>query len=172
VKHVAAVLIWIGVVALSARFSFPVPGSSVPQSAQTLAVLIAGVALGARMGTFALLLYLLLGGLGLPIFADGSAGWRHLLGPTSGYLVGFVVAAGMVGWLREQNRIRKLLPAFAAMIGAHLLILGLGWTRLGMTLGYETALTRGVTPFLLGGTIKSFLAAGFAAWFSRQHFSK
>ena len=162
-----AILISICIVALSGRFDVPIPGSPIPQSAQTLAVLMVGAFLGARNGVLALLGYLLLGGLGIPVFADGASGWRHLLGPSSGYLVGFVVAAGAVGWLAEHDRIRKFLPAFAAMVGGHILILGLGWARLGTSFGFVTAFTKGVSPFLWGGLSKSIVAAIFAVLYLR-----
>lgn len=165
---IAAPLISVGAIAITARFDIPIPGSPVPQSAQTLAVLMVGAFLGARNGVLALLGYLLLGALGVPVFADGASGWRHLVGPTSGYLFGFVVAAEMVGWLAKRDRLQKLLPAFAAMIGGHIIILGLGWARLGTSIGFEPAFTKGVTPFLLGGLIKSVLAAIFAVLLARN----
>lgn len=146
-------------VAVAARVSVPVPGSPVPQSLQTLAVVLVGAFLGPRGGGGALALYLLVGALGVPVFADGAAGAAHLVGPSAGYLLGFVLAAVLVGWGVGSG---GLLRAFLAMLCAHLVILGLGWARLAPTLGVLDALRSGVLPFLWGGVAKS--AAGAAAW--------
>jgi len=147
-------------VALSARLAVTIPGSSVPQSAQTLAVLLVGALLGARDGGLTLTAYLVLGGLGLPVFADGASGWAHLVGPTAGYLVGFVAAATAVGWLSGRGLLRRIPGALAVMMGAHAVILLLGWMRLAGTLGAGDAFAAGVAPFVVGGTVKSALAAG------------
>lgn len=151
----------VGLVALSARLSVTIPGSPVPQSAQTLAVLIVGALLGARDGTLAVGAYVLAGGLGLPVFSDGAAGWSHLVGPTAGYLVGFIVAAWGVGLLADRGRLGALWSALIAMLAAHAVILALGWLRLAGSLGPVAAFEGGVGPFLIGGIVKSFLAAGF-----------
>jgi len=146
-------------VALSARVSATLPGSTVPQSAQTLAVLVVGGLLGARDGSLALVAYLLVGGAGVPVFADGASGWAHLYGPMAGYLAGFVVAAAGVGLLSDYGLLQRLTGAFGAMLGGHAIILGLGWTRLVWALGPELALRQGVLPFVAGGCLKSFVAA-------------
>ncbi len=148
--------------AVAARISVPIPGSPVPQSLQTLAVLLVGFFLGGRNGALALAAYLLLGASGAPVFADGAAGWTHLVGPTAGYLIGFAVAAGWVGWLAEGGRLSRFAPAFGAMLVGHAAILLLGWARLGATLGYVSAFEQGVAPFLVGGAVKSAVGAAMA----------
>lgn len=151
------------VVAVSARVSVPVPGSPVPQSLQTLAVVLVGAALGARRGGAALALYLLVGAVGVPVFADGAAGAAHLVGPTAGYLVGFVAAAGLVGWGAERGRSTAgFAHTFLLMVLAHVIILVLGWLRLSLEIGSLDALDAGVLPFLWGGVAKS--ALGAAMW--------
>jgi biotin transport system substrate-specific component len=155
-------------VAVSARVSVPVPGSPVPQSLQTLAVVLVGAFLGARRGGLALALYLLVGALGLPVFADGAAGAAHLVGPTAGYLLGFVLAAMLVGRSVEHDGRGGFLRAFFAMLLAHLMILGLGWTRLALALGMPDAMRSGVLPFLWSGAAKSVLGAMvWAVWGQR-----
>jgi biotin transport system substrate-specific component len=145
----------------------PLPGSPVPQSGQTLAVLFVGLGLGPRDGAAALLAYLLLGAVGVPVFADGASGWGHLVGPTSGYLVAFVATAGMVGWFAQRGHVRRFAPALVVMLAGHALILGSGWTRLGAAIGYGAAYGQGVAPFILGGATKSVVAAVVAVLVSR-----
>ncbi len=118
-----------------------------------------GVALGARMGVLALGGYLVLGGAGLPVFADGASGWEHLSGPTSGYLFSFVVCAALIGWLADRGLIRRFLPALSAMGAGHAVILILGWARLGSQIGFGVAYNQGVAPFIVGGAAKSLIAA-------------
>lgn len=146
-------------IALAARVTVTLPGTPVPQSAQTLAVLLVGAALGARTGTWSLAAYLALGGFGVPVFADGGAGWEHLVGPTAGYLLGFVVAAWAVGRMGDLGHLRRVGPALGVMVAAHALILALGWGRLSLVLGPAPAFREGVAPFLLGGVLKSAVAA-------------
>lgn len=152
-------------IAAAAHISVPVPGSDVPQSLQTLAVLVAGALLGGRDGTIALGAYLALGALGAPIFADGAAGASHLFGPTAGYLAGFVVAAAGIGRLAERGRLDRFPEATAWMIAGHAVILGLGGAWLAARIGPGAALETGVAPFLWGGVAKSLAAAALViAW--------
>jgi biotin transport system substrate-specific component len=149
----------VALLAIAAHVSFPVPGSAVPQTAQTLVVVLVGAALGARQGTVALCMYLLLGAVGLPVFADGTSGVSHLFGPTAGYLFGFVLSAGLVGRLRERARLNRFDRALLAGILAHLIILTLGGLWLARGIGFGPAFESGVQPFLWGGIVKSAVAA-------------
>lgn len=146
-------------VALAAWVSVPVPGTPVPQSLQTLAVVVIGLWLGPHRGALAMVLYIVAGAAGLPVFADGAAGLEHAVGPTLGYLVGFVGAAYLVGWRVRQVGGRTVWSVFVAALLAHALILGVGWLRLGALAGVVEAFDDGVRPFLLGGVLKSVLAA-------------
>lgn len=146
-------------VAVSARVTATIPGVGVPQSAQTLAVLVVGAVLGARDGSLSLAAYLIVGGIGVPVFAEGGSGWGHLMGPTAGYLLGFVVAAAAAGRMGDLGLLRRFGPALGVMICAHALILALGWARLSMALGPTQAFRQGVAPFILGGVLKSLVAA-------------
>ncbi len=158
----------VGLIAVSARVSATIPGTSVPQSAQTLGVVLVGAFLGARAGAFALVLYLLAGGVGVPVFADGASGWPHLAGPTGGYLVGFVLAAGIVGWFADDGHLTGSREALVVMILGHVVILTLGWLRLAWSLGPSEAFATGVAPFLLGGLAKSILAGVLVGAAPRQ----
>jgi biotin transport system substrate-specific component len=155
----ASTLAFVGLIALGARVDVAVPGSPVPQSLQTLAVLAAGLALGPRWGLAAGLLYLAAGALGLPVFAGEASGLSTLSGPTAGYLVGFPIAALLVGAgsraLAASPVWRTMLLILALGLAGHLVILALGWAGLALRIGATGALSAGVTPFLWGMAIKS-----------------
>ena len=158
-RALLAVLAGVLVVAVAARVTATIPGSPVPQSAQTLGVLVIGALLGARLAATALVAYLAVGALGVPVFADGGAGWFHLTGLTAGYLVGFVLAASLLGWLRERGHLDRLLPCAIAMLAGHTVIMATGWAWLAASTGPGPAYTQGVAPFLMGGALKSLLGA-------------
>ncbi len=146
--------------ALAARLTFPLPGAELPQSAQTVAVLLVGAALGMRRGVLAVVLYVLAGALGVPVFADGASGLETVLGPSGGYLFGFGCAAGWVGHFADQQRLaRPWWAALSVMLGAHGLILLFGGLGIAARLGAVQAWSVGVAPFLIGGAVKSVLAA-------------
>ncbi|MGH3452128.1 MAG: biotin transporter BioY, partial [Haloechinothrix sp.] len=91
------------ITALAAQLRFTVPWTPVPYTGQTGAVLLVGVALGSRLGAASMTLYLVAGVMGLPIFTNGSSGVAQVLGVTGGYLIAFVIAAALVGWLAERG---------------------------------------------------------------------
>lgn len=168
-----ASLVAVAVVALSARVDLAVPGSPVPQSLQTLAVVLVGALMGPRRGTLAVLLYVVAGAVGLPVFADGASGPGQLLGPTGGYLAGFVAGAWVAGaWGAGPSAARRSVAgpsaagartrgwgeALLGMLLAHALILAMGWGRLALLIGAEAAWVQGVVPFLWGGVVKSAAA--------------
>ena len=136
-----------------------VPMYPVPMTMQPFAVLAIGAAYGARLGAATLLLYMAEGALGLPVFAGMKGGAAMLVGPTAGYIVGFVLAAGAVGWLAERRWDRNVLSTIAAMtIGMALIYIpGVGW--LAGLIGTEKAIAAGMVPFLVGDAVKIALAA-------------
>ena len=149
-------------VAFGAWFSFPIPGTEIPQTGQTVAVLATGALLGTRLGALAILCYLLLGALGLPFYSDGGSGWDALLGPSVGYFTGFVLAAALMGWVaRWLGDIQwlKALMLLAAMLLGHLLILICGFLGLSLLMDAGAAWSQGVTPFVYGALVKSLIAA-------------
>lgn len=160
-RDALAVLLAVAAVAVAAQFSVPVPGSAVPQSLQTLAVVVAGGLLGARLGATALLLYAAAGAAGLPVFADGASGAEHLTGATAGYLAGFVAAAALVGGFAAARWWNLL----AAMLAGHAVILFAGWLRLQFMVGTVSAWDHGVAPFIVGGIVKSLAGCAIvSAW--------
>ena len=144
-------------VALTAQVAIPL--GPVPLTLQTLGVLFTGAALGSRRGALAMLAYLLEGAAGLPVFAGGASGVAYMLGPTGGYLVSYVFAAGIVGWLAELGWDRRLLTAALAMVVGNVVIYACGVAWLAGVLGnLETALVQGMLIFIPGDLIKIALA--------------
>jgi biotin transport system substrate-specific component len=166
VRH--AVLIVIGAFAVALSAQVVVPTEPVPFTGQTLGVLVVGGALGFRRGALALLLYIAMGAVGLAVFAEGSSGVAKILGATGGYLIGFVVAAAIVGRLAELGWDRHLGGSLAAMaIGTALIYaIGVPWLKVTLGIPWETAVAEGMTKFLAWDTAKLVVAAGIfpAAW--------
>lgn len=158
IYNIALVLGGSLLIGLSAQITIPLPFSPVPITGQTLAVLLAGALLGSKRGGLCLLTYLAEGVAGLPVFSGGMAGPTHLLGPTGGYLIGFVAAAALTGLLAERGWDRRLWSNLAAMVTGNLVIYGFGLTWLAVFVGLNQALTLGVYPFLLGDVIKVAIA--------------
>ena len=145
-------------VALSAQIAIPLPFSPVPITGQTFAVLVLGMLLGRWRGTAAVLAYLAEGVLGLPVFAGGVAGIAKILGPTGGYLVSFLPAAYLAGYLAEKGWDRRISTTFIAMILGNIVIFGFGAFWLARFVGFDKALSLGVLPFLAGDVVKIGLA--------------
>jgi biotin transport system substrate-specific component len=152
------VVLFSAFVALTAQVEIPL--WPVPLTLQTLGVLFTGAVLGSRRGTLALLLYLTEGTLGLPVFAGGASGVGYMLGPTGGYLVGFVVAAGVVGWLAQRGWDHRLVWAAVAMVIGNVIIYVCGVAWLAVFLGdLWGALVKGMLLFVVGDLIKIAVAA-------------
>jgi len=144
-------------IAICAQVTIHLP--LVPVTLQTFAVLAVGAAFGMRLGAATLALYVLEGLAGLPVFAEFRAGLAVLMGPTGGYLIGFVIAAALVGWFAERGYDRRVLSMFGVMIlgAAVLYIPGLLW--LMQFTGADKVLELGLYPFLWGDLLKAALAA-------------
>jgi biotin transport system substrate-specific component len=157
----AAVLVALGtaLLTLSAKVNIPLP--FVPMTLQTLVVLMIGAAYGSRLGTATLIAYLAEGAIGLPVFAGPVGGLAPLVGPTAGYLFGFVTAAFVTGWLAERGWDGSVTRLFVAMGLGHVVILGLGfgWLAFGLQLGAEKAWLVGVMPFIAASLVKNALGA-------------
>lgn len=155
-------------VGLIAQISIPL--WPVPITGQTLAVLLVGAVLGSRRAGVALTLYLIEGVAGLPFFAGGSSGWATVTGPTGGYILGFIIAAYLVGYLAERGWDRGFIRAAVAMLIGNIVIyiVGLPWLHMVLTQrGIEAnVLGVGLFPFVLGDFIKLAIAAAVlpSAW--------
>jgi biotin transport system substrate-specific component len=159
------VLVVLGTVLLTVAAKINLPLPFVPMTLQTLVVLVIGAVYGWRLGTATVLVYLVEGAIGLPVFAGPSGGLAALLGPTAGYLFGFVVAAFVTGLLSGRGWDRSVLRLFVAMSIGHISILALGfaWLAFGMKLGTEKAWLVGVLPFLAASIVKSALGAALVS---------
>jgi biotin transport system substrate-specific component len=154
VRDVALVGGYALAIAASAQLAFPIPGTSVPVTGQTFAVLLGAAALGTRRASIGAMLYALVGLLGVPWFAGG--------GPhTLGYVAGFVLAGALVGWFARAGRLGSVPAAAAAMVAGNAVIYAAGVAGLMLVLGLDlaTAVTVGVVPFLLGDLVKVAAAA-------------
>ncbi|MGR3640298.1 biotin transporter BioY [Alterinioella nitratireducens] len=138
-----------------------VPMWPVQVSLQTLAVFLVGATLGLRLGAATVLVYLAEGAAGLPVFQGTPTqglGLAYMVGPTGGYLVGFVVMAALAGWAADRGWGRSPLRMGAAMLTGEVVMLALGATWLGVLFGAERAIALGVGPFLLGDLVKLVMA--------------
>lgn len=155
---------------IAALAQLRIPLQPVPVTGQTFAVLLVGMALGSRRGALAVLAYLGMGAAGLPFFTGAQSGLAYMAGATGGYLVGFVVAAWLVGWLAERGWDRSLLKTLAAMVLGNIVIylFGVSWlsTIVGGFAGESGAIALGMLPFLFGDALKALAAALLlpAAW--------
>jgi biotin transport system substrate-specific component len=154
--------------AACAQISFPFPGSPVPVTGQTFAVLLTGAALGANRGAAGQLLYVGLGLVGLPFYADGESGASVVFGATGGYLLAFPIAAWVCGKLAEARFDRTPLKALPAFTVGSLIVfcLGVPWLAVAADISLANAIELGFVPFIPGGIVKAALAAGLlpTAW--------
>ena len=160
--YVRPLVVVAGVLALMLSAKLQIPLWPVPMTMQTYVVLVIGMAYGANLGTLTIGAYLAAGALGLPVFAgtpEKGIGVPYMLGPTGGYLVGFLVATLLLGKLARRGWDRRLGSSLLAMTAAHVLILACGAAWLGVLLGWERAIAAGVTPFIAATVLKTLLAA-------------
>ena len=146
-----------GVLALSAQIQ--VPAFPVPITLQSFAVVALAMVFGPRLGVGMVLAYLAEGAAGLPVFAGFKAGLPHLVGPTGGYLLGFVVTAWLAGMLAERGWAKGLAKPFVNAMAAHLVLLTIGTLYLGSVIGFTAAFWAGFAPFIIGSVLKSALVA-------------
>ncbi|WP_341954428.1 biotin transporter BioY [Salinibacterium sp. TMP30] len=155
------VLVGAGAALTAAMAQLVVPLYPVPITGQTLAVLLVGSTLGATRGMLAMLLYAILGIVGLPVFSEASSGLGVLAGTTGGYIVGFIFAAGLTGWLAQRDWDKKFLGAAVSFLAGTGLtfVFGLTWLALVTGGSLEQVLAWGLYPFIIGGVIKAAIAA-------------
>jgi biotin transport system substrate-specific component len=165
VRDIALVAGGAGLTGLAAQILIPVPGSPVPMTAQTFAALLVGASLGWQRGAASMLLYLLVGALGVPWFQHGTAG---MTGASAGYIAGFVLAGALVGALAGRGGDRTPLRTAGTMVLGNLVIYAVGvpWLMAATSFDFATALDKGVFPFLIGDALKIVAASALlpTAW--------
>jgi biotin transport system substrate-specific component len=160
-----AALILGGSAALALSAKIQVPFWPVPMTLQSLAIMLIGMTFGSRLGAATVLAYLAEGFAGLPVFAGAAAGPSVMAGPTGGYLLGFVLAAWMIGRLAERGWDRSLPLGTAAMAAGHILLFVPGVLWLAYLFGWEKAAAFGVTPFIAATVLKTLLGGAMLASF-------
>lgn len=152
--------------ALMAQLYIPLP--LVPITGQTIAVLAVGATLGATRGGASMVLYALLGMVGLPVYSEAQGGLDVFLGATGGYIVGFILSATLVGWLSERTWDRTFLKAAATFLGGTVVTfaVGLPWLAAVTGLDLQGTLENGLYPFIVPGIVKALVVAALlpAAW--------
>lgn len=162
-------LVVAGVLLITIAAKIQVPFWPVPMTLQTLAIAGIAAAYGLRLGVATIIAYLAAGYFGLPVFAGPAAGPAYLVGPTAGFLAGFVLLTAIVGYVADRVRSESFLKLLGAMIVGDILVFTLGFvwlgyffvTSSGATLGAEIAWAKGVQPYLLGDAVKMIMAAAF-----------
>jgi biotin transport system substrate-specific component len=160
VRDAVLIVAGAGLTGAAAQVSISVPAiSPVPFTLQTMAVLLTGAALGSVRGVLSMLLYLAVGSAGVPWFADHTSGWAG--SPSFGYILGFIVAAGVVGELARRGNDRKVVSAIGLMALGDAVLLTIGTIYLAndLNISASKAIALGVTPFLIGDALKLAVAA-------------
>ena len=147
--------------AVMAQIAFPIPGSPVPFTGQTLGVLLLGTAYGAGLGASTVAFYLLMGMAGAPIFSSGTSGIERIVGPTGGYLVGMLISSLVLGALAGRKWDQKIKTVIPTMIIGNLIIFAIGLLWLNQYTGQSWLWTfeKGFTPFIFGEIIKIAIAS-------------
>ncbi|HML38308.1 MAG TPA: biotin transporter BioY [Bacillota bacterium] len=150
------------VICILGPLSVPIPVSPVPISLTNLAVCFIAVILGCKKGTISYLVYLLIGFAGIPVFSNFTGGPGKLLGPTGGYLIGFIFMALIAGFFVDKFPNRVFLHVFGMILGTVVTyLLGTGWLAYQAHMGFRAALFAGVIPYIPGDIVKIAIAAAF-----------
>lgn len=161
--------------AILAQIAIPTAPLGIPISLQSLAVLLTAMALGPKLGSISMTLYLITGAIGVGVFAEGESGWLSIIGQTGGYLIGFVACQPFAHWIirRRDNSIRGWLAIFVAGLVVHTIIFAIGVPWLWLIrnndpnsdpLSWSDAIYYGMVVFIPGMLLKSGIAAGIGAW--------
>lgn len=159
-KQITTIGLMTALICIIAPFSIPIPVSPVPISLTNFVIFIAVYVLGTKDATICVIIYLILGTAGLPVFSSFSGGLGKLAGPTGGYLTGFIFLALIQGFLAEINSENNILSIVGIILGmAVCYIFGTGWLAWQMEQSFFPALTIGVLPYLPGDAAKIIIAA-------------
>lgn len=159
-RHMTLIGVMTAVTCILGPFSIPLPFSPVPISFTNLAIYITVFVLGMKSGTLSYVIYLLLGTVGLPVFSSFTGGFGKLVGPTGGYLIGFIFLAIIAGYFIEHFPGKRTFAIIGILIGTVVsYILGTLWLSYQMNLSFTAGLTAGVIPYIPGDLIKIAIAA-------------
>lgn len=170
-----AIMVAFGVALIALSAKVQIPFWPVPMTLQTLAIAGLAAAYGLRLGMATIIAYLIAGYMGAPVFAGPVAGPAYLVGPTAGFLAGFVVLTAIVGYVADRTASKNPFALFGAMLVGDVLLFALGFVWLayffvtgsGNTLGADFAWAKGVSPYILGDLVKMALAAALVPAISR-----
>jgi biotin transport system substrate-specific component len=159
ITQIALVVGGAAFVGIAAQIAIPLPFTPVPLTLQTFAVLLVGASLGSLRGVLSMVVYLIVGMIGVPWFAEGTSGFSNA---SFGYILGFIFAAFIVGRLAERGASTTALRSAGLMVVGNLAIYAVGvtWLKFAIDVNWATALSLGVVPFLIGDAVKIALAAG------------
>jgi biotin transport system substrate-specific component len=136
-----------------------IPIGPVPMVLSTLFVLLSGLLLGSRWGLISMGIYLLIGAMGIPVFAGGKGGIAHFFGPTGGYLLGYVLSAWITGFISERSRGSAALDVIAILVGSLAVYwIGVPWLKIMMKMSWTKTFAAGMIPFLIGDAVKGTAA--------------
>ena len=171
ISAIVGVSAFVVMTVLGAYIRIPLPWTPVPVTLQTFFVLLAGATLGPALGSLSQAIYLLLGIIGLPVFAGGAGGLTYLAtGATAGYLVGFMPAAALVGWLVRRRQRPGTAWVLCCLASGDLTLQAFGvvWLAWSLHIGFTSAIGIGLVPFLAGDALKVCAAAGLFRKFQRR----
>jgi len=162
--------------AVAAQIAIPTEPFGIPITLQSLAVLLTAMALGSKLGSISMLLYIITGAIGVGVFAEGNSGWLTIVGQSGGYLLGFIACQPFAHWIirRKDNSIRGWIAIFTAGLVVHAVIFAIGVPWLWFVrnndsgsdpMTWATAIHYGMVVFIPGMILKSGIATGIGAWF-------
>ncbi|MCK4529996.1 MAG: biotin transporter BioY [Candidatus Marinimicrobia bacterium] len=156
IKEITYILSAVLMMAALSRITIPL--LPVPVTGQTLGVLLTGIMLGRKRAVTAMITYIAMGVIGFPVFANGAFGMATLIGPTGGYLLGFIPAAYIMGFLGEKGWYKHVATALLSLIIGHTIVFAFGLLWLANFAGWSNVLAIGLIPFLPGAAIKTLIA--------------
>ncbi|MDB5036576.1 MAG: hypothetical protein JWQ35_104 [Bacteriovoracaceae bacterium] len=163
--QLAQICLFTALTALAAQIRFPLPGNPVPITLQSLAVILSGAFLGSRKGALSQILLIVLGSAGLAVFSQPNPGYIVLLGPTGGYIFGFVLAAYVSGWISENTPKTSFTNRNIQLFLASLFIFlpGVVWLKTYTGQSLTHAIQLGFVPFIVGDLVKTVIAASIVS---------
>lgn len=171
IKKMVFASLFATMIAIGAHISIPIPFSPVPSTLQTFFVFIAGAMLGIKWGSISVIIYIFIGIVGFPVFAGGTSGFGVLIGPTGGYIIGFIFAAAIIGALCEKKGTSNILfnILFMAVGLFTVYLFGIPQLMLIADISFSKAIAVGMVPFLMGGLVEIIVASFIVKKFPILH---